>query len=572
MCTRVSIILPSPYPKHSAQSNQTPAPAGGGRPPPRRRSQLARPWRHQHAVASPCHKALVAAPPTIVAGSSLELDPHRLDPRDLTGLTCASTPTRPSPEIRTPPTSSPPDLCVVMATPGMGTDQSIFPHPTLGNTEDQSMSDLPFPHPLTSLLDADISLTSSHHHPSLGNSGDQSMDRPLLPTDLLDIDPSEFDAFDWSAAPGQICQPAPGSSGDDSFLTPGGALHVAVGNELREPAGHGSRVQMDGCTDVSTPTVGTILELEDVGTRVQPIGPQVLQLHVGHVASSSATGRDYQLCRKSALGFIQPDTAGTDGVGDPRPPTTPGKIRVLVDRLTEKHYQNDPDLIHDLKDAVLFLNNMRPKSSKLGLHDISHRFVDPHDPPTANGRYITTFMARLEGDEDKPKVAYWKEKDVKAIRDPSAAGKIIGLKRTLAYTNGSKRTHWLADEYIALDPWDPGAVQIQGEMVVRKVYEEGRETAPPSKCSKPDAHSSGESYIWQHMTRVYVKGEGGSTAAPSLLYAICHECDKALKCPPKFGNGNLNKHLERVHDICSPCKSQHVMAKGKGVGAGVVRV
>ena len=112
----------------------------------------------------------------------------------------------------------------------------------------------------------------------------------------------------------------------------------------------------------------------------------------------------------------------------------------------------------------------------------------------------------------------------------------------------------------------------QEDIAVRRVYEEGKEAAPPSKCSKSGAHNSGESYIWQHMTRVYVKGEAGSAAAPSLLYGICHECDKALRCPDKFGNGNLNKHLARVHDIHPPCKTQCVMTEGKGVGRRAVRV
>ena len=112
----------------------------------------------------------------------------------------------------------------------------------------------------------------------------------------------------------------------------------------------------------------------------------------------------------------------------------------------------------------------------------------------------------------------------------------------------------------------------QGDIAVRRVYEEGKEAAPPSKCSKSGAHNSGESYIWQHMTRVFFKGEAGSAAAPSLLYGICHECDKALKCPPNFGNGNLNKHLARVHDIHPPCKNHCVMTEEKGVGRRAVRV
>ncbi|CAL5030010.1 unnamed protein product [Urochloa decumbens] len=522
----------------------------------------------------------------------------------------------------------------------MGTDQSIFPYPTLGNPEDQSMSDLPFPnptlrnpedHPWTSLSDADISLTSSHRHPTaLGNPGDQSMsdlplasshrhynpgdqsmDRSLLPAELLETDPFEFDASEyiyWSAVPvpdgfgdddlhsvpgirvdgapslglavdsgvrGEIGQPASASFGADNFF------HVAVGDELPEPTGHGSHVQMhDG--QFLAHVVDAVLEAGPLGND-DGGGGGTRPLPVGHVALS-ATEPDYlRLKSAQAQGFIE----STDEVGN-----NPGlsswdrlttdSIRLCRD-LTEKGYQHDADVIRDLR-------RLRVESDRkqCGITP-TRQYIDgwknlwkmdslvhPQEPPTTSTRsYFTSFMTRLEG--DKPKAGYWKEKDVKAIRDPSAPRSIMGLKRTLEYMKDNKRTHWLADEFVALEPCGSDAVQIQEEIVVRTVYEEGRETAPPSKCSKTDAHSSGESYIWQHMTRVYVKGEGegGSTMAPSLLYAICHECDKALKCPPKFGNGNLNKHLERVHDICSPCKSQHVMTKAKGKGvvaASVVRV
>ncbi|XP_039818761.1 uncharacterized protein LOC120681322 [Panicum virgatum] len=197
-------------------------------------------------------------------------------------------------------------------------------------------------------------------------------------------------------------------------------------------------------------------------------------------------------------------------------------------------------------------------------------FGDPQEPPTSKQSYITRFQGKLD-DGDK-KAGYWKEKEAKAIRDPSASGDILGLWRTLEYMKCGKRTHWLADEYVALKPCGEGAMQIREDIAVRRVYEEGKEAAPPSKCSKSGAHNSGESYIWQHMTRVYVKGEAGSAAAPSLLYGICHECDKALRCPAYFGNGNMNKHLARVHDIHPPCKTQCVKTEGKGVGRSAVRV
>jgi len=85
--------------------------------------------------------------------------------------------------------------------------------------------------------------------------------------------------------------------------------------------------------------------------------------------------------------------------------------------------------------------------------------VHPQKPPTSQQRYITKFEPKLD-DGDK-KAGYWKEKEAKAIRDPSGSRDILGLTRTLEYMNGSKRTHWLADEYVALKPCGEGAMQIR---------------------------------------------------------------------------------------------------------------
>ena len=94
-----------------------------------------------------------------------------------------------------------------------------------------------------------------------------------------------------------------------------------------------------------------------------------------------------------------------------------------------------------------------------------HRFVRPRVIPTSAQRYLTRFVPKLD-DGDK-KAGYWKEKEAKAIRDASSASRnIVGLKRTLEYTKGNKRTHWLADEYVALDPWGHDAMHI----LVRKPH------------------------------------------------------------------------------------------------------
>ena len=89
-----------------------------------------------------------------------------------------------------------------------------------------------------------------------------------------------------------------------------------------------------------------------------------------------------------------------------------------------------------------------------------HRFVRPQVTPTSAQRYLTRFVPKLD-DGDK-KAGYWMEKEAKAIRDPSDSRNIIGLKRTLEYMNGNKRRHrWFADEYIAFERWDRGAVRIR---------------------------------------------------------------------------------------------------------------
>ncbi|RLM73895.1 hypothetical protein C2845_PM15G22270 [Panicum miliaceum] len=413
----------------------------------------------------------------------------------------------------------------------------ITPHPTVVSNpeDDQSMFDL--------------SWKLSHPHPSLGNPGDQLMDSSLPPRGPRETDPSVDldDDFDWEAmlnelasppeirldgvpSPGlaadaaagaEIGQPTPGGSlGGDSFLPSAGAPHVA------EAA---PNVRAGGAL-----LPGSLREPELFRRTSRRSQKYELLPKTGTSASSSATGPDL----KSADGFIQPET-GLMGY-----------------------------LARDKIDGKLMVQKM-VALGKVILSAISdrkdHGFVHPQEPPTSKQRYITRFVAKLD-DGDK-KAGYWKEKEAKAIRDESASSNIIGLKRTLEYMNGCKRTHFVADEYVALEPCGEGALQIREEIAVRIIHEERKGTAPPSKCSKTGAHSSGESYIWQHMTRIYVKGEDGSTAAPSLLYGICHECDKAIKCPPNYGNGNLNKHLARVHDIHPPCncKNQCVMAEEKGV-------
>lgn len=112
----------------------------------------------------------------------------------------------------------------------------------------------------------------------------------------------------------------------------------------------------------------------------------------------------------------------------------------------------------------------------------------------------------------------------------------------------------------------------QGEIAARKTYEQSSKTPPTCNKTCAQCHSGGESFIWKekHMTRVFFKGEAGSKTAPILLYGICRYCDKAMKCPPKFGISNLGRHLEGAHHIYSPCKRQRVMTsssmtKGKGV-------
>jgi len=248
-----------------------------------------------------------------------------------------------------------------------------------------------------------------------------------------------------AAAGAEIGQPASGSRevGGDRFLPSAGAPHVAVGNEL--PPGHGSHVQMEGdqslaharcCTDISTDMVGAVPEtgsLEGDGSR----GP--LELAVGHVASSSsATGPDY-LHLKSAEGFIQPDT-GTYEVGNPGPSTS---------RTAEEEIPTSEFSIDDLEE-VAFLRELGENLFYFGDLKLLHRLVHPQKPPTSQQRYITKFEPKLD-DGDK-KAGYWKEKEAKAIRDASASRNIVGLKRTLEYMKGNKRTHWLADEYVALEP------------------------------------------------------------------------------------------------------------------------
>ncbi|XP_025823136.1 uncharacterized protein LOC112899020 isoform X3 [Panicum hallii] len=413
---------------------------------------------------------------------------------------------------------------------------SSHPHPTVGNPgDDQSMSDL--------------HLTSSHTHSTLGDPGDQFID---------------FDESDWmsvlndsgdSGVKDADVLPSPSEIRMEGIPSPGLAADAAAVAEIGQPAsgllGEHSRLTSAAVANKLPPAR---MELSDGVCRDQSLfdistSTARAMHHAGALDDNSIRGPH------PARGHFQPDM-GTVDVRNPCPFSEMLEVtRLLEDLLKEKPSQEEADFIRDISEFRKFNYTIAPKDY----------LVQPWVHPTRNRRYITRFVAKL--DDDK-KAGYWKEKEAKAIRDPSASRNIIGMKRTLEFMNGGKRTHWLADEYVALEPWGHDALHILDDIAVRRVYEEGKETAPPSKCSKTGAHSSGESYIWQHMTRVYA----GSTEAPSLLYGICHECDKALKCPPNFGNGNLNKHLARVHDIHPPCKNQCVMTGEKGVGRRAVRV
>jgi len=274
------------------------------------------------------------------------------------------------------------------------------------------------------------------------------------------------------AASAETGQPASVSFGGDSLLPSAGAPHVAVEDEL--PPLHGSHVQMEGAqsllghehcrtTDISTATVGAVPEpgWDDDGIR----GPRALPvLPVGLLASSSSAT---VLCE-------------------------------LLDIMAPERI-DEPLLVRALHDAgdyweKLLLSCIIDERKARGF------FVDPQEPPTSKQSYITRFQGKnsiggegKEGSEEggneeeeergrgrkrsepplgsgagsgdkkaDKKASYWKEKEVKAIRDLlSASGDILGLKRTLEYMKCGKRTRWLADEYVALKPCGEGAMQIR---------------------------------------------------------------------------------------------------------------
>ncbi|PUZ48930.1 hypothetical protein GQ55_7G284800 [Panicum hallii var. hallii] len=444
---------------------------------------------------------------------------------------------------------------------------SSHPHPTVGNPgDDQSMSDLP--------------LTSSHPHPTVGNpEDDQSM------SDLL-----------WTSSHTNSTHGGPG----DQFMGVGdwysmcmlnGSGDSGVKDAIDIPSP--SEIRMEGI-----PSPGLAADAAAVAEIGQPasglLGENSLVTSAA-VANKLPPARmelSDGVCRDQSLFDISTSTARAmhhagalddDGIRGPHPAQgllQPDQIKIRVEHITQYYISRLDSLVKKEKwyqeVADLFCNmTIGFNQEKSLVKYIRGYLADPLEPPTSKQGYFTRFMAKLDDDkedkkaDDNKKAGYWKEKEAKAIRDP-ASRNIIGIKRTLEFMNRNRRkwTHWLADEYVALEPRGHDAVHILDDIVFRRVYEEAKETAPPSKCSKTGAHSSGESYIWQHMTRVYA----GSTEAPSLLYGICHKCDKALKCPPNFGSGNLNKHLASVHKIHPPCKNQCVMTEEKGVGRRAVRV
>jgi hypothetical protein len=120
-------------------------------------------------------------------------------------------------------------------------------------------------------------------------------------------------------------------------------------------------------------------------------------------------------------------------------------------RMMEKtYYEEEAALIRDMR----VVSGLRERLGISITDDCKDRYVNPREEPSRRGRYITTFDPRLEG--EKPKNGsrshgYWSEIDAKPIRDPSALRNIIGLRRTLEYMDGSTRTRWRANEYVAVE-------------------------------------------------------------------------------------------------------------------------
>jgi hypothetical protein len=351
-----------------------------------------------------------------------------------------------------------------MANHGKETNQSMsnlllpssHPHPTVGNPgDDQSMSNLllpsSHPHPTVGNPGDDQSMsdplwTSSHPHSTHGGPEDDqfmgvddwygmSIDIPSPSEILMEGIPSPGLAAD-AAAVAEIGEPASGSLGENSLLT-----SAAVANKLpparhRQHRGEKHYMELYDRTffDVSTSTARAMritAALDDDG------------IHGSHPAQ----------------GLLQPEQV---------------KTRVQILALIKKKYKMG--IRYEEEAELIRLMTIQFKKEKSISNDRIDYLADPFEPPTSKQCYFTRFMAMLfdnkkadddkkdkKADDDKKdekKAGYWKEKETKAIRDPSASRNIIGMKRTLEFMNGGKRTRWLADEYVALEPWGHDAVHI----------------------------------------------------------------------------------------------------------------
>jgi hypothetical protein len=293
---------------------------------------------------------------------------------------------------------------------------SSHPHPTVGNPEDdQSMSDFLW--------------TSSHTNSTLGGPGDQFMD---------------FD--DW------YCKYMLNDSGDSG---------VKDADELPSP----SEIRMEGI-----PSPGLAADAAAVAEIGQPasglLGENSLVTSAA-VANKLPPARmelSDGVCRDQSLFDISTSTAHAmhhagalddDGIRGPHP--------------AQGLLQPDQVKIRDINQCSISLLDSLVKK-EIEYQELADLYcesylVDPWEPPTSQQGYFTRFVAKLDDDkkdkkaDDNKKAGCWKEKEAKAIRDP-ASRNIIGIKRTLEFMNGRKRTHWLADEYVALEPWGHDAVHI----------------------------------------------------------------------------------------------------------------
>ncbi|PUZ67543.1 hypothetical protein GQ55_3G444100 [Panicum hallii var. hallii] len=365
--------------------------------------------------------------------------------------------------------------------------------------------------------------------------------------------------------------------------------YPAAAGDIAGPYPYMAAADVFGGMDSAPPELIQPLQVNAAGPGPYPAGDTTgpyratAGMGVLHMAMESASGEAI-----AGAGLAQPDPYSAVDI-DLSAATDKEMVRLLCER-----YE------HHKREAKEESQSLSPLEASAAAGLVQ---PDPWDLPRR------CYAARKKfGSDEKTRRGCWKERDSEftAIRgDPwlPRALRYVGFRRTLEFhTDDGTKTDWLMHEYAMLHHSD-GHLFLKEEIVLCNVFNNGKDGVPypstntandgepegeldgnnlphndhclhlhhdavvqsdqaPSSGTKrpradgPKTRTTGESGVWQHFTKIYIEApkEAGSKKKDcySLVYAVCHGCDKVFRASPKNGTSSLRRHAATCQ-----CKHMH---------------